>query len=186
MTQITFVTGNNLKFQVASDIFSPYGIELIQEKIDVPEIQAETTEEVACFSAKFAANKLNKPVIVNDSGFYINALNGFPGVYTKDINKKFNSKNLLDLMADYDDRSVRISDVTAFCLPNNEPVCFSCNLKGELLQESQGNYPQCFDEIMVVEDTGKVRGQYTFEELRTIIYPKLTDYHEMAKFLLKI
>ena len=141
------------------------------------------TEEVAIFSAKYAANLLNKSVIVNDSGFFINTLKGFPGVYTKDINQKFTSKNLLDLMADYSDRSVRISDVTAYCEPGGEPVIFSCNLNGELLTKSAGNYKNCFDEILIIENMAKVRGAYEFEELKTLIFSKLSDYHDMAKFL---
>ena len=126
---------------------------------------------------------LNKPVIVNDSGFFITALNGFPGVYTKDINKKFTAQNLLDLMRIYEDRSVRISNVTAYCDPDSEPVIFSCNLNSYLLKESTTSHLNCFDNLLMIEDLIKVRGDYSFEELKTQIFPRLTDYHEMAKFL---
>ena len=89
MKELIFVTGNPLKFKLAESIFARSGIKIIQLKANIPEIQAETTEEVAKFSAKYAADMLNKPVLVNDSGFFINALKGFPGIYTKDINQKF-------------------------------------------------------------------------------------------------
>lgn len=60
----------------------PLGYEIDNIKIETPEIQADDVTEVSKFSAKWAAERLNKPVLKNDSGLFVNALNGFPGVYT--------------------------------------------------------------------------------------------------------
>ena len=184
MKELIFVTGNPLKFELAESIFARSGIKIIQLKANIPENQAETTEEVAKFSSKYAADMLNKPVLVNDSGFFINALKGFPGIYTKDINQKFTTQNILDLMASYSDRTVRISDVTAYCEPGSEPVIFSCDLKAYLLTESKTNYPNCFDNLLMIEDFLKVRGDYGVEELKSLTSSFLTSYHDMAKFVI--
>ena len=58
---------------------------------DIPEVanipQAEengsTFLENATIKAKYWAEKLNQPVLAEDSGLVIDALNGYPGVYTK-------------------------------------------------------------------------------------------------------
>lgn len=178
-----FLTGNKLKFEIASEIFQKYGIELVQNKTEIPEIQAETTGEVAKNSAKHGAYLLGVPVIVNDSGFFINSLGGFPGVFTKDINKKFSSQNLLDLMIRYVDRSVKSVGSTAFCIPGQEPILFESVLTGKLAFESGGDFGNCFDELLVIDGLEKVRGAYSLVEIKEKVFSKLTDYHEMAKYL---
>lgn len=79
MKNVTMVTGNMGKWKVASDIFKKYDIELLHEKMDTPEIQSHDVEDVSKYSAIYAANKLNKAVIKSDVGYFIEALNGFPG-----------------------------------------------------------------------------------------------------------
>lgn len=55
--ELIFVTGNRYKFQVAKLALKGTGINLIQKKLEVPEIQDESVEEVAIFSAVWAANQ---------------------------------------------------------------------------------------------------------------------------------
>ena len=55
--KIIINTGNEMKFQIAKNILSEYGIVCERRKIDTPEIQAETNKEIAEFSAKFAHEK---------------------------------------------------------------------------------------------------------------------------------
>jgi XTP/dITP diphosphohydrolase len=183
LKSVNFVTGNKLKFEVAQSIFNKFGIELMQVKADIPEIQAETTKEVALFSAKYAANLLQIPVIVNDSGFYIEALNGFPGIYTKDINAKFTTLNLLDLMARYDNRKVSIRHTTAYCEPNQDPIAFESTINSIMLRESKTNHPNCFDNILMIDGFDVVRGEISFDELKSKVFPKLDDYANMAQYL---
>ncbi|MBU5225066.1 hypothetical protein KQI36_00110 [Clostridium senegalense] len=83
---IIYVTGNNLKFEIAKKVFEGSNINLIQKKLDTPEIQSFNVCDVATYSAKWASEKLNSSVIVTDAGFYVNSLRGFPGPYIKYIN----------------------------------------------------------------------------------------------------
>lgn len=64
--KITFVTGNIGKWEIGRDIFAKYGLELAQAKIETPEIQSLDVTEVATYSAQYAAQKLNTPVIKSD------------------------------------------------------------------------------------------------------------------------
>ena len=64
--EIYYVTGNELKIKLAKKIFNNLGVSIIQEDIDTPEIQSLDCEEVAKYSAKYAADKLNKAVMKND------------------------------------------------------------------------------------------------------------------------
>lgn len=57
----------------------------IPEAADVPQAEENGTtfNENATIKAKYWAEKLNMPVLAEDSGIEIDALNGYPGVYTK-------------------------------------------------------------------------------------------------------
>ena len=86
MKEIVMATGNVGKWEIARDIFKNYNLTLTQEKVETPEIQASTVEEVSLYSAKYASDKLNKPVIKSDVGYYIEELGGFPGPFVKFVN----------------------------------------------------------------------------------------------------
>lgn len=53
------------------------------QNIDQAEETGNTFKENAIIKAKYWAEKLNKPVIAEDSGISIDALDGYPGVFTK-------------------------------------------------------------------------------------------------------
>jgi len=55
MKQIIFATGNKYKFEVAQKVLENSDIELIQQKVETPEIQSTDVEKIAKYSAKFAA-----------------------------------------------------------------------------------------------------------------------------------
>ena len=75
MKKINYVTGNWAKILSARQILEPLGFEIEQIKMDVPELQNDSIEEVAKYSAKWASEKLKCAVLKNDSGLCIDALN---------------------------------------------------------------------------------------------------------------
>lgn len=81
MKKITYVTGNQEKISSARKALEPIGFIVDNVKMETVEIQADDTEDVAKYSASWACQKLNCAVLKNDIGLYIEALNGFPGVY---------------------------------------------------------------------------------------------------------
>ena len=87
MKIITYVTGNKAKIASAKQALEPLGFEIDNVKMETPEIQANDVVEVSKFSAKWAAEKLGKPVLKNDSGLFVNVLKGFPGVYTSFVDE---------------------------------------------------------------------------------------------------
>ena len=89
MKKIIFASWNSEKTAEIQRM-APEDIEVVSLN-DMPEatnvIQAEedgtTFLENAIIKAKYWAEKLNMPVLAEDSGIVIDALNGYPGVYTK-------------------------------------------------------------------------------------------------------
>lgn len=74
--KITYITGNWAKVKSAKQILEPLGIEVDNVKMSTTEIQADTVEEVAIYSAKEASEKLNCSTLKNDTGLFIEELRG--------------------------------------------------------------------------------------------------------------
>lgn len=125
--KINFVTGNKLKFDIAAAYFAPLGDAFLLEQltIDVPEIQAETVEEVAIASAQEAVKVACKPCIVSDAGLCIEAVNGFPGPFLRYANQWLGIDGFLNLLSTTDNRHAYFEDSLAVAFQNGEAKAFT-------------------------------------------------------------
>ncbi|MGB8271646.1 MAG: non-canonical purine NTP pyrophosphatase, partial [Priestia megaterium] len=86
MREIIIATKNAGKVKDFETLFSPKGFK-VKSLLDFPEIEdveetGVTFAENATLKAEAISSALNKPVIADDSGLAIDALNGEPGVYS--------------------------------------------------------------------------------------------------------
>lgn len=136
--EILFATGNPSKVAAAQHILGEYNITVVQKAIEAPEIQAKDSEAIARFSARYAADQLQKPVFVTDGGYYIRALKGFPGPFIRYINEWLSGDDLLRLMIGVEDRHAIVRETIAFCEPGKHPIAFTGELKAEVALEQSG------------------------------------------------
>ena len=185
MKTIIVVTGNPYKFQIAQKVLESKGLKVIQERLETPEIQSVDVIEIASFSAKWAAGKLGKPVALTDAGYYIEALNGFPGPFIKYINIWLTSQDLLKLMRGKKNRRVVVKACLVYCEPGKEPVTFQSEITGTISEKAvktdkEGGTP--INEIFIPEGYSKVETEIPREEMvkfwaKTEKYwGKLADY----------
>ena len=84
MKEILIATNNSGKVKEIEEILSEYKLLTLKDldlKIEVKE-DGKTFEENSLKKAKEISEKTNLPCIADDSGLCIDALDGFPGVYT--------------------------------------------------------------------------------------------------------
>ena len=129
---LVYVTSNELKFKVAQQSLRGSGILLERKSLDTPEIQSTRVEEIAEWSAIWACEHLKQPVVVSDVGYYIEALNGFPGPFIKYVNDWFTADDYLNLLQGKSNRKATIQDCLAYCRPDEKPVIFSQFYRGEI------------------------------------------------------
>ena len=121
--KIYFVTCNKCKVNEVQKIVG--GKYLIKQiPIDYPELRSDYPEEIAKLAAKQLADKLNKPIIVEDSGLFIKALNGFPGTSSAYIHKRIGLKGILKLMKGVKNREAMYVSAVAYCEPGKDSVSF--------------------------------------------------------------
>ena len=183
MKPIFFITGNAHKFQIAQDALAGAGIELIQKELDTPEIQSTSIEEIASFSAKWACDLLKEPVIVSDAGYYIEALNGFPGPFIKYINEWLSADDFLKLMTGKENRKVLVKDCLAYCEPGKKPVLFCGSAKGTIANKKGGQGRTSINEIFIPEGYDKVESDIPWDEMKEFWANNIKTYQLLAEYL---
>ncbi len=147
MRKIVFVTGNKGKFMEAKDILREKGFEVLQNTDGYPELQEDDLEPIAAYGSKLSAEKLGMPVMVDDSGLFINVLNGFPGPYSAFVEKNLGNQRVLRIMEGEKDRSAVFKSVIGYCEPGKEPLTFTGTVEGKIAFEELGTGGFGYDPI---------------------------------------
>ncbi len=179
--KINYVTGNEGKIKLAQMILKDYPIEIVQNDIEIPEIQSLDCHEVASFSAKYAAEKLGVPVLKNDSGLFIEALDGFPGALAKYTENNLKAEGFIKLMGDTENRKCYWIEVLAYAKPGCEPVLFTSKTYGTISKEARKGRGYPYDEIFIPEGDTRTFSEMGEEEQLACFDTKA--YFELAEYL---
>ena len=114
MKKIIFVSTNEGKFKEILLYLRNFDIELEFIKFKSIEIQSEILEDIALEKSKVAYEKINRPLIVEDTGIFINSLNGFPGPYSSYVYQTIGNSGILDLLSKKSNRSALFRTVIAY------------------------------------------------------------------------
>lgn len=181
MKKITFVTGNWSKILSAKQILEPLGIEVDHVKMDTTEIQADSVEEIAMHSAKEASEKLKCSVLKNDTGLFVEALDGFPGPYTHYVDERIGEDGLLKLLENVENRNACFIEAFAYCEYGKDPIVFKSITKGTIAKEKSGTFGWSWDFIFIPEEYDKTMGNYN-DDVRCHVW-NTDGYKELAEFL---
>lgn len=113
-------------------------------------------------SAEALFKKMKKPLIVEDSGLFIQSLNGFPGAYSAWVQKKIGNSGILKLLAGSPDRSAYFKSCVAYA--DRRGVRKFCGeVRGSICGMERGKGGFGYDPIFVPEGWTK-----TFAESETL------------------
>lgn len=166
MKTIYFITGNKGKLEEAKQKFSTVGINVVQKDLGYPEIQAETLEDVAKFGVEHIKKQLDRLFILEDAGLFIDALDGFPGIYSSYVFYTVGLKGILKLLDGIDKtkRGARFRSVFAYSEPGQKPKLFIGECQGRLAFEEKGSHGFGYDPIFVPEGETRTFAQMETEE----------------------
>ena len=112
---IFFITSNKKKYDSLKKQLASIDITLKQQIYDFDEGRELSIEAVSRYKLAQAKRAFpDKKIIVDDRGFFIPALNGFPGPFVKLLLDSFSYKGLIKLMADERDRRAIFSYAVAY------------------------------------------------------------------------
>lgn len=174
--KIFFITSNINKFVEARDII---GSSLERLSVDVPEIQAERLEDVVEFEIKYLLAKGYRDFILEDSGLFIEALRGFPGVYSSYVYKTIGCEGILKLMENIENRYANFICCIGGHI-NNVSFKILGKCRGRIATEIRGSKGFGYDPIFIPTGDERTFAEMTVEEKnrvshRGIAFKKLRD-----------
>ncbi|TCT25071.1 XTP/dITP diphosphohydrolase [Melghiribacillus thermohalophilus] len=180
MKKIILATKNNGKAKEFKEIFGSIGIEivtLLDLEEDIPEIEetGETFEENAAIKAETIADRFQMPVMGDDSGLEIDALDGKPGVYSARYAglEKSDQKNMEKVLSELDgveqdERTARFVCVLALAVPGKETVLKRGRCEGRIGFEPIGDKGFGYDPIFYPDGYDQTMAQLEPEEKNRI------------------
>ncbi|ADB61915.1 Ham1 family protein [Haloterrigena turkmenica DSM 5511] len=112
---IRFVTGNEGKVREARDYLAD--LEPVEQiDYDYTEVQSDSLAEIAAHGAREAFEELgsDEPVLVDDAGLFVDALEGFPGPYSSYVEDTVGVERLWRLASEEENRRARFKTVLAY------------------------------------------------------------------------
>ena len=159
-----FVTGNLDKHREAEAIL---GRPLERIELDLPEIQATTTRDVALVKARAAFAALGRPVIVEDAGFELAALAGFPGPFIKYWEQLGGLASICRAVDGLGDRRAAAVCVLALC-DDREARVVEGRIEGTVSASPRGDNGFGWDAIFIPEGHQRTFGEMTAQEKGSI------------------
>ena len=147
--RIYFITSNKGKYEEVQKILT--GDSVVQKKIDYPEIQAGGLDEVVRFGMDTLCNEVREQFMIEDSGLFVDALEGFPGVYSAYVYHCLGNQGILKLMEKQSNRRAVFRSVIGYCDKKNEIRVFRGICKGNISRVAKGQEGFGFDPIFIPE-----------------------------------
>jgi XTP/dITP diphosphohydrolase len=122
---IHFVTSNRSKFNALQQLVTQYGFAVKQVELPLIEPQQDAVEEVSRSKAEQAFERIHAPIVVEDSGFSIDGLAGFPAAYTRYVLGTIGVEGLLRLAEPLKSRTCRFISVLTYIDALENVVTFS-------------------------------------------------------------
>ncbi len=165
MKKILFVTSNPGKLEEAREFFEPIGFAVENAELELTEIQS-TQEEIARRKALEARKFIDEPLVIEDTGFYIDVFKGFPGPFAAPVIRQIGPSGFLQLMRGVENRKAHFKTIVTY-LPasSNEPLLFTGECYGYIGEKETQSHPKLlFDAIFVPNEESRTFGEMTIIE----------------------
>lgn len=161
---VTFVTSNRHKVEEVRALLGTQGVRVRWSARALPEIQAETLEEVVREKIR-AARGLRGTVLVEDSGLFIPALGGFPGVYSAPVLGMWGFGPLLELTRRRDPRA---TFRTVAAVRHSARVrLFTGEVRGRIARSPRGTGGFGYDPIFVPAGSRQTYAEWSPDRKRS-------------------
>ena len=176
--EIILATNNKHKLQEVREILSPhhivvYGLSDLASKLEDVNENGTTYAENALIKAKAVQKITTMPIISDDSGLEITALNNEPGLhsarYASSLGGHDNAiKEILKRLENKNDRSARFVCDIVLLNVEDKPLIFEGIAEGTIAKEKNGEGGFGYDPIFISKETGKCFGLMSKEEKNTV------------------
>jgi len=157
LRKIIFASTNENKFKEILLYLRNFDLEIEFLRFKTNEIQSENLEDIALEKSKVAFERIGQPLIVEDTGLFIDSLNGFPGPYSSYVFQTIGNKGILDLLSNKSNRLACFRSVIAYNDGKNN-LTFSGEARGNI-SDHISEVGWGYDPIFIPEGSSITYGQ---------------------------
>jgi len=161
---VWFATSNDHKFEEAHFVLQELEIGLRRLPSKGTELQSDDPAEVAVHAAAETYRASRKPHFVEDTGLFIESLQGFPGTRASFAFRTLGLEGILKLLDGISARGAEFVSAVAYCDGSSEPRVFTGRLKGRVALRPSGQGGFGFDPIFIPAGKRTTLAQMTFAE----------------------
>ena len=132
LSELFFVSSNENKFEEAERILSHLGLQINFFKTTLEEIQSNNLNDIAKQKAINAYELVQKPVIIEDDGLFIDPLNGFPGPYSSYVYDTIGNKGIMKVLENSQVRDAKFVSIIAYCDNDYGVKLFESSIPGKI------------------------------------------------------
>jgi XTP/dITP diphosphohydrolase len=174
VTTFVLATANPPKAQEMRDILTALGFDVLERPEDAPDVDetSETLEGNALLKAQVLASATGEPALADDTGLFVDALDGRPGVYSARYagRSASDADNVEKLLAELDGvpdtmRVARFRSVIAVAYPDGGSFTVEGLLEGSIAKSPRGSEGFGYDPVFVpAEASGRTLAELTAEQ----------------------
>ena len=172
--EIILATHNKHKLQEVRKILSPhkitvYGLGDLLLKPDFPDETADTYDGNALIKAEAVPKLTTMPIISDDSGLEIEAMDNQPGLHSARFAEEKGGHDkaiqyILDYLKDKNNRKAHFICDIVLLNEEDKPLLFEGIVDGEISKEAKGESGFGYDPIFFCKETGKTYAEMNEEE----------------------
>ncbi len=180
--EISLVTRNRHKFDEARSVLAQFGIRLRQLRRSKVEIQSSNLADIARFAVGELTKTLHIPLCVEDSGLFIDELNGFPGPFSAYAYDTLGTSGVLRIMGTKRNRKAHFQAAVAVSTRNRRCRVFTGRVYGRISRQESGNNGFGFDPIFIPSGSDRTFGEMSLASKslfshRAIAFRMLATWH---------
>jgi len=163
VTRFVLATANPHKTEEMRAVLEGLGVELLERPEGVPEVDETelTLEGNALLKARALVEATGQAAIADDTGLFVDALDGRPGVFSARFageNASYDD-NVTRLLAELEgvdaaSRRARFRTVIAVVYPTGEELCVEGVLEGSIATERRGRNGFGYDPVFAPSELG--------------------------------
>lgn len=190
--KIVFATNNAHKLEEARRIAGS-DVEILSLadigcREDLPET-CDTIEGNSLQKASYVRERYGYDCFSDDTGLFVDALDGAPGVYSarfagEPASSEANVAKLLRMMEGETDRNARFRTVVTLCRGNEAPVQFEGRVEGDIATSRHGEGGFGYDPVFIAADNGISFAEMSSQEKNAVSH-RGRALRKMFSYLLK-
>lgn len=176
--KLKVITSNPGKVAEYQKAFDSLGIEMEHYRLPYDEVQTSDLEEVVNKGMDEIIRRGVRNFIIDDSGLFVDALKGFPGVWSAYAQKTIGNKGILKLMEGVEDRGAEFRCCIG-CDIDGRRIVVLGKCRGVITQSEQGDGGFGFDPIFSPD------GKLTFSEIPIDVKNTMSHRGNAVKLLIE-